>query len=81
MVASGLDRHRKKDGEISRTHGETLVSTLRHIYGPNFAPGLPLHSKLSHVLARLDERSLSRLASDHEAGGLRAKIAEAGNRR
>ena len=33
------DRHRDKDGEISRKHGNTLVSTLRRNYGPSFAAG------------------------------------------
>ena len=27
------DRHRDKNGEISRTHGNTQVGTLRKIYG------------------------------------------------
>jgi len=27
------DRHRDKNGEISRKHGNTLVRTLRKIYG------------------------------------------------
>jgi hypothetical protein len=31
-MTSGLDRHRNKDGEISRKHGNTLVGTLRKIY-------------------------------------------------
>ena len=58
----GLDhRHRDKDGEISRKHGNTLVSTLRHTYGPNFAPGIDGSKKLSEVLHIVDEPSLSKL--------------------
>jgi hypothetical protein len=40
------DRHRDKTGEISRKHGNTLVSTLRKIYGPSFAAGEPDSAKL-----------------------------------
>jgi hypothetical protein len=29
-------RHRNQDGEISRKHGNTRVSTLRRIYGTKF---------------------------------------------
>jgi hypothetical protein len=37
---AGLDhRHRDKNGEISRKHGNTLVRTLRKLYGAGFAPG------------------------------------------
>ena len=32
------DRHRDKNGEMSKQHGNTLVSTLRKIYGMTFAP-------------------------------------------
>jgi len=40
MKEPGLDdRHRDKDGEISRKHGNTLVRTLRQIYGQSFASG------------------------------------------
>lgn len=61
----GLDgRHRDKDGEISRKHGNTLISTLRLTYGQDFAPGFPGHVKLSTVLHILDEPSLSRLVRD-----------------
>jgi hypothetical protein len=65
MKQPGLDqRHRDKDGEISRKHGNTLISTLRQTYGANFAPGIPGHMKLSDVLRRLDEPSLSELVRD-----------------
>lgn len=77
MEQPGLHgRHRDKNGEISRKHGNTLVSTLRRIYGPSFAPFAAPHDKLSDVLADLDEPSLSRLVHDHERGHLERKISE-----
>ena len=37
MSKAGLDnRHRNHDGEISHKHGNTLVGTLRKIYGQSF---------------------------------------------
>ncbi|WP_174279210.1 hypothetical protein [Sphingomonas bacterium] len=78
MEQPGLHgRHRDKDGEISRKHGNTLVSTLRKVYGPSFAPGATPHEKLSTVLAKVDEPSLSRLVHDHERGELASKLAAA----
>jgi hypothetical protein len=62
MRQPGLDdRHRDKNGEISRKHGNTLVSTLRQTYGPNFAPGIDGNVRLSQVLDQLDVASLSQL--------------------
>jgi hypothetical protein len=58
-------RHRNKDGEISRKHGNTLIHTLRKTYGPRFVPGCADHAKLSDVLGKLDELSLSHLIRDH----------------
>jgi len=66
-----LERHRDKNGKISRKHGNTLIRTLRKHYGPNFAPGCDDDDKLSGVLHELDEPSLSRLVLDHESGTLR----------
>jgi len=38
MSKAGLDnRHRNHDGEISHKHGNTLIGTLRKIYGQSFA--------------------------------------------
>ena len=72
----GLDkRHRDKDGEISKKHGNTLVSTLRKVYGENFAKGFQPYQKLSEVLATLDDESLTQLVKDHESGQLHSKIA------
>jgi hypothetical protein len=63
--AAGLDqRHRDKNGEISRKHGNTLISTLRETYGQHFAPGIEGHKKLKDVLHILDESSLSQLVED-----------------
>ena len=74
----GLDhRHRDKNGEISKKHGNTLVSTLRKIYGADFAPGFLPHQKLSDVLATLDEPSLTKVVKDHLAGDLARKIGAA----
>ncbi len=65
MTQPGLDgRHRDKNGEISRKHGNTLVSALRQIYGQNFAPGFSGASKLEDILRVLDEPSLSQLVRD-----------------
>jgi hypothetical protein len=65
MKQPGLDaRHRDKDGEISRKHGNTLVRTLRETYGPRFARGLNGEKKLSEVLKELDEPSLRQLVND-----------------
>jgi hypothetical protein len=67
-----LSRHRDNNGEISKKHGNTLISTLRKTYGPHFAKGCADDEKLSDVLHKLDEPSLSALVEDHEAGTLEA---------
>ena len=78
MSKAGLDnRHRNKDGEISGKHGNTLIRTLRKIYGQSFAAGYPDTDKLSEVLLKLNETSLSQLRRDHETGHLEHKIASA----
>ena len=65
---SGLDgRHRDKDGEISKKHGNTLISTLRETYGPDFARGESATAKLGDVLHRLDEPSLASLVRNMRA--------------
>jgi hypothetical protein len=65
MQQPGLDsRHRDKNGEISRKHGNTLIRTLRETYGPGFAPGCDPNAKLSDCLHQLDEQSLSQLVHD-----------------
>jgi len=58
MKEPGLDdRHRDRNGEISRKHGNTLVRTLRKIYGSGFAPGCNDSDKLSIVLQKFDKKS------------------------
>ena len=60
-------RYRDKDGEISRKHGNSLIGRLRVSYGSGFAQGCADGEKLSDVLAKLDERSFSKLVRDYEA--------------
>jgi hypothetical protein len=76
MKEPGLDnRHRDKDGEISRKHGNTLVRTLRRIYGANFAHGFKDTDTLAHVLqSDPAHSSLTQLRNDHAAGVLGSKI-------
>ena len=78
MKEPGLDgRHRDKNGQISRKHGNTLVSTLRRIYGAKFAEGYDSHEKLENVLNKLKEPSLSQLRKDHDDDVLADKIRKA----
>jgi hypothetical protein len=78
MVQAGIDaRHGDKDGRIGRKHGNTLIKTLRHIYGPNFGPGFNDSDKLEGALGELDEPSLSVMLRDEEGGQLDGKIAKA----
>jgi hypothetical protein len=63
-------RHRDKNGEIGRKHGNTLIRTLRKTYGSHFAQGCRDDEKLSDVLHKMDEPSLSQLLHDHEHGKL-----------
>jgi hypothetical protein len=62
-----FERHRDKNGQISRKHGNTLIRTLRKDYGASFATGCSDDEKLSDVLRELDEPSLSKLVLDHES--------------
>src|ERR1700680_1520553 len=78
MSKAGLDnRHRNKDGEISGKHGNTLIRTLRKVYGQNFSAGYPETEKLREVFFKLNETSLSQIRRDHETGHLEHKIAQA----
>jgi hypothetical protein len=63
-------RHRGKDSEIGRKHGNTLMRTLRKTYGAQFGAGCRNDERLSDVLHRMDEPSLSTLLSDHQQGWL-----------
>ena len=78
MSKAGLDnRHGKHDGEISHKHGNTLVGTLRKIYGMGFAAGYPPTETLSGVLGQLNETALGQLRRDYETGHIEHKIAKA----
>ena len=78
MSKAGLDnRHRNKDGEISAKHGNTLIRTLRKVYGQNFAAGYPETERLSEALLKLNETSLSQLRRDYKTGHLDHKITHA----
>ena len=52
------DRHRNDDGATRAKRGDTLVSTLREIYGPGFAPGVRGDAHLQTVLDRAGVNSL-----------------------
>ncbi len=65
-----LERHRDKNGAISRKHGNTLIGTLRKTYGADFAKNCAESDRLSDVLHKMDESSLSKLVRDHQAGKL-----------
>lgn len=56
----GLDgRHRDDDGQIRHKNGNTLVQTLRDIYGDGFAKGHRSDMKLETFLERTGFNSLS----------------------
>jgi hypothetical protein len=70
MQQSALDeRHLNRNGRISREHGNTLISSLRMIYGPAFARGMNPDAKLEDVIHKMDEPSLSLLERDLRAAG------------
>jgi hypothetical protein len=65
-MPTGLDgRHRDKDGQIDRKHGNTRVDTLRETYGAGFLPGFRGDAHLSTVLAKTGVPSLSKLVEQH----------------
>ena len=68
----GLDqRCRDRDGEIRQKRGDTLVRTLREIYGPDFAPGVRSDTRLDTLRERAGNESLSKLVKNgpHRGGG------------
>jgi hypothetical protein len=68
----GLDnRCRDTDGEIRQKRGDTLVSTLRKTYGPDFAPGVRGDARLDTLRERAGGESLSQLAKDGRRRGKR----------
>ena len=66
-------RYRDKGGEISRKYGDALIGRLRMSYGSGFAKGCGDDDKLSD-LAKLDERSLSKLVRDYKNGMLPIRL-------
>jgi len=61
---TGLDdRCRDRDGEIRQKRGDTLVGTLRKIYGPDFAPGVRSDTRLDTLRDR-EGASLSKMSKD-----------------
>jgi len=66
------DRTRDDDGEIRQKRGDTLVRTLRQLYGPNFAPGVRSDMRLDTLRERFGEESLSQmLKTGRQRGGNR----------
>jgi hypothetical protein len=58
----GLDgRCRDMDGAIRQKRGDTLVGTLRDIYGPDFASGARSDMRLDTLLDRTGAQSLTDL--------------------
>ncbi|MFZ0745788.1 MAG: hypothetical protein WAM85_15370 [Terracidiphilus sp.] len=55
------DRTRDDDGEIRQKRGDTLVRTLRQIYGSDFAPGVRSDMRLDTLRERVGEESLSQM--------------------
>ena len=66
-----FERHRDKNGEISRKHGNTLIGTLRKHYGKDFAYGCADNEKLGDMLQHVDEPSLSSLIKTSKPESLR----------
>lgn len=66
----GLDeRCRDNDGEIRHKRGDTLVKTLRKVYGPDFAPGVRSATRLDTLRERAGGASLSKLVKDARRTG------------
>ena len=64
---TGLDdRCRDRDGEIRQKRGDTLVSTLRKTYGPDFAPGVRADMRLDTLRKRSGAESLSKILRDEK---------------
>ena len=73
MSKAGLDnRHRNHDGEISGKYGNTLVRTLRKIYGQGSAAGYPETTQLPR------SRDASFKAQDRSCSGIKAPTCRTG---
>src|SRR5690349_4349298 len=68
------DRYRDKNGEIGKKYGNTLVGTLRKIYGKTFAAGQADTATLNDVLQSLNDTSLHQLMHDQKNGHLSKRI-------
>ena len=58
------DRTRDDDGAIRQKRGDTLVRTLRQIYGPDFAPDVRSDMRLDTLRERFggDKRPILRMS-------------------
>jgi hypothetical protein len=67
-MSTGLDgRHRDTDGRIEEKKGNTLVGSLRRVYGEDFLRDWRGHAKLSTVREETD-MSLTELVRQHQRG-------------
>jgi hypothetical protein len=58
-------RHRDEDGEAQIKRSDTLVRTLRKVYGDDFLSGFRSDATLGTVLDRTGAQSLSDLVKRH----------------
>lgn len=72
--ATDLERYRDPEGKLAQKYGNTIIATLRGIYGATFAPDCQPTDMLSDVVGKLNEASLAHLVEDHEAGRLAGKL-------
>ena len=63
------DRTRDDDGEIRQKRGDTLVRTLRQIYGPDFVPGVRSDMRLDTLRERFGDESLSQMLKTGRPSG------------
>lgn len=67
-MGTGLDsRHRDVDGRIEEKKGNTLVASLRKVYGEDFLRDWRSDAKLSTVRAETD-MSLTEIVRQHQRG-------------
>jgi hypothetical protein len=71
MVEDNDNHHRNKNGEISHKHGSTLPRDVAEALRTEFSET----EKLSEVLPKLNEWSLTQLRCDHETGHFEHKTA------
>ena len=66
-----------RTGKSAESTGTPWSAPCAEFYGPSFAAGESESAKLSDVLAKLHETSLTQLIKDHESGGLDEKVRKA----